>query len=175
MANRGLLRSRTVASDLQREHALQLIRNDAENIGATSTSVISKPLEADTLISYSQHDLNTLKTAPHLAQDKATNTIKLPAETTQELVDKLKKTPFSIIMDETTDGNTKEDQKPLPEDTDMVNISSSESQLQTISKPTPSQSASRNKIVVLESELNSLLLARDAGIASNEAIKKYQR
>ena len=71
-------------------------------------------------------------------------------------------------------GNTEEDQAPLPEDTDMVNIPSIESQLQTIPKPTPSQSASRNKIVVLESELNSLLLARDAGIASNEAIKKSQ-
>lgn len=70
-------------------------------------------------------------------------------------------------------GNTNEGQTPLPEDTDMVNIPSSESQLQTIPKPTPSQSASRNKILVLESELNSLLLARDAGIASNEAIKKF--
>ncbi|CAG4934597.1 unnamed protein product [Colias eurytheme] len=59
-------------------------------------------------------------------------------------------------------GNTNEGQTSLPEDTDMVNIPSSESQLQTIPKPTPSQSASRNKIVVLESELNSLLLARDA-------------
>ncbi|CAG9563483.1 unnamed protein product [Danaus chrysippus] len=58
-------------------------------------------------------------------------------------------------------GNTNEGQTALPEDTDMVNIPSSESQLQTIPKPTPSQSASRNKIVVLESELNSLLLARD--------------
>lgn len=69
--------------------------------------------------------------------------------------------------------NTNEGQTPLPKDTDMVNIPSSESQLQTIPKPTPSQSASRNKILVLESELNSLLLARDAGIASNEAIKKF--
>lgn len=69
-------------------------------------------------------------------------------------------------------GNTNEGQTARPEDTDMVNIPSSESQLQTIPKPTPSQSASRNKIVVLESELNSLLLARDTGIASNEAIKK---
>ncbi|KAL4720554.1 hypothetical protein ACJJTC_002355 [Scirpophaga incertulas] len=56
-------------------------------------------------------------------------------------------------------GNTNEGQTPLPEDTDMVNIPSSESQLQTIPKPTPSQSASRNKIVVLEFELNSLLLS----------------
>lgn len=51
-------------------------------------------------------------------------------------------------------------------------LQSSESQLQTIPKPAPSQSASKNKIVVLESELNSLLLACDAGIASNEAIKR---
>lgn len=70
-------------------------------------------------------------------------------------------------------GNTKEVQKPLPEATkDLVFIQSSESQLQTIPQAAPSQSASKNKIVVLESELNSLLLARDAGIASNEAVKR---
>lgn len=58
----------------------------------------------------------------------------------------------------------------IPEDTKDIVIQSSECQLlQTIPKPKPSQSASRNKIVVLESELNSLLLARDTGIATDEA------
>ncbi|GBP44029.1 hypothetical protein EVAR_85183_1 [Eumeta japonica] len=62
-------------------------------------------------------------------------------------------------------GNTKEVQKLLPEDTkDLVFIQSGENQLQTIPKPAPSQSASKNKIVVLESGFNSLLLGRDAGI-----------
>lgn len=44
--------------------------------------------------------------------------------------------------------------------------------LQTVAKPTPSQHASKNKITVLESELNSLVLARDAGIATDDATKK---
>ena len=61
----------------------------------------------------------------------------------------------------------------IPEDTKDIVIQSSECQLlQTIPKPKPSQSASRNKIVVLESELNSLLLARDTGIATDEAINR---
>ena len=37
-----------------------------------------------------------------------------------------------------------------------------------------SQSASRNKILVLESELNSLVLARDTGIATDEAKKRLE-
>ncbi|GBP77379.1 hypothetical protein EVAR_90602_1 [Eumeta japonica] len=53
----------------------------------------------------------------------------------------------------------------MPEDTNDIVIESSECQLQTIPKPKPSHSASSNKIVVLESELNSLLLARDTGVA----------
>ncbi|KAL4719530.1 hypothetical protein ACJJTC_016604 [Scirpophaga incertulas] len=85
---------------------------------------------------------------------------------------RLYETYSATYADKKKTAYTGRSQTPLPEDTDMVNIPSSESQLQTIPKPTPSQSASRNKIVVLESELNSLLLARDAGIASNEAIKK---
>lgn len=44
--------------------------------------------------------------------------------------------------------------------------------LQIVAKPTPSQHASKNKIIVLESELNSLVLARDAGIATDDATKK---
>ncbi|GBP03282.1 hypothetical protein EVAR_2690_1 [Eumeta japonica] len=65
--------------------------------------------------------------------------------------------------------NTKQ---AMPEGTKDIVIESSESQLQTIPKPKPSQSAFRNKIVVLESELNSFLLARDIGVATNEAIKR---
>lgn len=44
--------------------------------------------------------------------------------------------------------------------------------LQIVAKPTPSQHASKNKIIVLESELYSLVLARDAGIATDDATKK---
>ncbi|KAL3290571.1 hypothetical protein HHI36_024074 [Cryptolaemus montrouzieri] len=43
---------------------------------------------------------------------------------------------------------------------------------QIVSKPTLSQHASKKKIIVLESELNSLVLARDAGIATDDATKK---
>lgn len=44
--------------------------------------------------------------------------------------------------------------------------------LQIVAKSTPSQHASKNKIIVLESELSSLVLARDSGIATDDAIKK---
>ncbi|KAF9406904.1 hypothetical protein HW555_012882 [Spodoptera exigua] len=53
-------------------------------------------------------DSNTIKSIS-LGRTKATNTIKtvLGPILTQELIDKLKKTPFSIIMDETTDISVK--------------------------------------------------------------------
>ncbi|KAF9424289.1 hypothetical protein HW555_000428 [Spodoptera exigua] len=53
-------------------------------------------------------DSNTIKSIS-LGRTKATNTIKtvLGLILTQELIDKLKKTPFSIIMDETTDISVK--------------------------------------------------------------------
>lgn len=53
-------------------------------------------------------DSNTIKSI-NLGRTKSTNTITtvLGPILTQELVDKLKKTPFSIIMDETTDISVK--------------------------------------------------------------------
>ncbi|GBP12486.1 hypothetical protein EVAR_10166_1 [Eumeta japonica] len=64
--------------------------------------------------------------------------------------------------------NTKQ---AMPEATKDIVLESRECQLQTIPKPKPSQSASRNKIVVPKSELNSLLVEENqSGIL--EVIKK---
>ncbi|GBP29594.1 hypothetical protein EVAR_79143_1 [Eumeta japonica] len=60
----------------------------------------------------------------------------------------------------------------MPEDIKDIVIELSERQLPSIPKPKPSRSAFRNKIVVLEYDLNSLLLARDTGVATDEAIKR---
>ncbi|CAH2084289.1 unnamed protein product [Euphydryas editha] len=79
-------------------------------------------------------------------------------------------TPRKQLESEDVKGNTKHGRQ---EDTKDIFVLSSECQLlQTIPKPKPSQSVSRNKIEVLESELNSLVLARDIGIATDKAIKR---
>lgn len=53
----------------------------------------------------------------------------------------------------------------------MIEFSGCQS-LQTVAKQTPSQHPSKNKIIALESELNSLVLACDARIATDDATKK---
>nr|XP_023022210.1 uncharacterized protein LOC111510519 [Leptinotarsa decemlineata] len=70
--------------------------------------------------------------------------------------------------------DSKEDTK-LSNSEEIKNVMTEPSRcqsLQIVAKPTPSQHVSKNKIIVLESELNSLVLARDAGIATDDATKK---